>query len=51
MAARREALSEVPTAGAWESRQEEITRFYREEHKTIKQIQQAMYRRHKFFAT
>jgi hypothetical protein len=29
MAAMREALSEVPTAGAWESRQEEITGLYR----------------------
>ncbi|KAF7503509.1 hypothetical protein GJ744_003660 [Endocarpon pusillum] len=51
MASRQEVSSDGPTAEAWESHREEIKRLYRQENKTIKQVQRFMEEHHDFFAT
>jgi Clr5 domain len=40
-----------PTAEAWEPHRMEIQRLYRQENKTVKQVQLAMENNHGFFAT
>jgi Clr5 domain len=48
MASEEEVLSVLPTSEAWESHQDEIKRLYRQENKTIKQVQQIMDESHDF---